>query len=484
MFLRDHNNEKKMTFNDVKKKAIRGISAILLLRIFTEMIGKLRTFLIIPFLTPDDFGLRALGIFVFIFAGLPLWGWGMHIITEEEDLEEMYTIQTAFIVSFWGVMGLIIILLRSFIANFYETPYLSSILIFYAIINIFHGISAGSKLKLSKAIQYESIAKISTVTNIISLVSTIYLAFSGFGVWSLILGTHLGKFFGTIMMIKLGGMPLKRFKKHHLKSYFRKGSSFNILAICIAILFSIDDGIVGYISGVKQLGYYSLAFGIGLLIPRFVVEPFRTVLFPTFANLSPKKIGTVFTHALELIVIVLIGISLVAFFFIETIILFLFGDEWLLLSTWGRWFIAFGLIQGLVSTLNSYLMALKRVPDMIKIRLVQFVILFALGIPITYLYGPVGMIVAQTCHVFFALIFEIRIAAMEVGTEPFTRSFYAPLVSLAATLGMVILLQLMIHPSMAVLGIVSFFIYSIIIILTGRKSLQIAWQLFRESVGY
>ncbi|MFX0197561.1 MAG: oligosaccharide flippase family protein [Candidatus Hodarchaeota archaeon] len=463
---------------------VRGISALLLLRIFVEIIGKFRTFFIIPFLTPEDFGLRALGIFVFTLAGLPLWGWGMHIITEEEDLEEMYTVQTAFIISFWGVMGLIVILLRDSITNFYKATGLSSILIFYALINIFHGTAAGSKLKLSKTIQHESIAKISMITNIISLISTIYLAYSGYGVWSLILGNHFAKSCWTIMNIKLAGLPLKRFNKRHIKNYFRRGSSFNILSICITILFNIDDGIVGYLSGVEQLGYYSLAFGIGLLLSQFIVGPFRTVMFPALAKITHEQRVIVFARALELISILLIGVSLVTFFFIETIILFFFGEGWLILSSWGRWFVIFGLIQGLVSTLNNFLMVRKRVFDMIKIRLVQFALLFALGIPTTYLYGPIGMIVAQNCHVFFALIIEARIASIEAENSIITNSFYVPLASLAAALGTAILLQLTIHPSMVALGIMSISIYTFTIILMGRKSLQLVWQLLQESVGH
>lgn len=473
--------EMELSPQEIGKRAVKSVGALFSLRIFIKLITRIRTFLVIPFLIASDFGLARLSLSIIAFAGLPMLGFGKNIFTEKKDIEQLYSVHTTFKFGFTFIFGFVIIILRHFIANLFGEPLLSEILLVMISVNIFNSLGSGAQVKLRREIRQNIAAIVESFSNGIDLVITVYFAISGYGVWSLVYGLMAGQIVTTILFLAITRIPSKRFNKTHIVRYLRGGINYNILEIVVVALANITTLIVGFFTGVNNLGYYTIALGIAMLLESIIVHPISFVTFPAYARMDSKTLKIGLQRTIEFTSISLFSGSLIGIFSIKFLIIFFFGEEWLPVAPLAQIALVLALISGLLAAPSSYLLAEKKTKFLTFMNLIRIGILFTIGIPLTFYFGSMGMIITQILHTSAALFATGKVVSKQFGVNLLKESLYPATIALFLTASIVSVFSYLFNLNSLGSVILIILIYGFTIALTGREAVVAISKLIKKS---
>jgi len=461
--------ESDLTPQEIRKRAVRSAGALFSLLVFIRLITRIRTLLVIPFLDASDFGLNSLAISIYAVVTMLILGYDISVITEKKDIDQMYSVHTAFNFVYITTIGLVVILFRHSLANLFDAPLLSMILLVKMSANIFFSLGAGAKVKLRREIRQNIISIVEVIANGLIFLVTVFLAYSGYGIWSLIFGTITGKTFATISYLAIVKTPSKRFDRAHIIRYFKGGANYNVLKILAVNLSNMATLLVGFVSGVSNLGYYSLAFGIALLLTDMIVNPITAVTLPAYARMDSKTLGIGFQRTLEFISISLFGMSLIGIFSIKFLITFFYGEKWLPVANLAQVTLVLTVAVAILRIFDNYLFFQREIKFLIRVRLFQIGILFGLGIPLTYYFGPIGMIVGQLLHISVALFFEGKVVSKQFRVNLISDALQPASTAGLLTLGIVSMGLFLFNTNSMENVILIVIFYGIGIAITGRK---------------
>ena len=138
-------------------------------------------------LTPSDFGvIGMLSIFLQISQVFIDSGFANALIQKQDCQDKDYS--TVFYYNLATSILLYIILYFSapYIAEFYSTEIITSVLRVLTLVLIFNALSIVQRTILVKKVDFKSQSKVTLTSSLLSGCLGIYLAFSGYGVWALV----------------------------------------------------------------------------------------------------------------------------------------------------------------------------------------------------------------------------------------------------------------------------------------------------------
>ena len=212
-------------------------------------------------LSPDDFGLIGM---VMIFSGLSFVivesGFSQALIRKKEpdelDFNSVFYFNLGasiliYIILFWGIIP---------VSLFFKQPSLVVIgrVIFLAI--LFNALYLVPFAQLIKAMDFKTMAKVNLLSMVISGLTGVVLAITGFGVWSLVIQQVLYHFFRMVALYYfVEWRPKLLFSLNVIKNFW--GFSINLLGTSILnVLFNnIYVMLLSRYYPIKQVGYYTQA---------------------------------------------------------------------------------------------------------------------------------------------------------------------------------------------------------------------------------
>jgi O-antigen/teichoic acid export membrane protein len=224
--------------------------------------------------------------------------------------------------------------LSPLIADFFSEPVLRKMLPQVGLIFIISSIGLQFEALIRKNLLFDLFSKINIFASFLSLLITIALALSGFGVWALIygqIGLHIIKtFFLVIVGYKKKWFPEFFFSFAEIKEHFYFG--LHRVGAMVANQFNsrVDQIAIGSLLGPISLGFYNVAFRI-VLQPIQRINPILTqVAFPVFSQIQNdnERLKRGYLKMVHLLMSinapVLIGICSVA----PVAVPLLLGDQW------------------------------------------------------------------------------------------------------------------------------------------------------------
>lgn len=212
-------------------------------------------------LSPEDYGTIAMPMIFLAVAQVFIdSGFANAIIRKKEITDE--DLSTAFIFNICiGVSCYMILFLTSpIIADFYNTPILSSLLKVTALSTLFNPLSTVHSAILTRRLQFRSQAKITLSCTILTGVVGIVMAYSGFGVWSLVFSQTASCMLNTILLwVYSKWMPKFVWSKESFKYLWGYGSKLLGSALLDTTYNNIYPVIIGKCFSAGDLGYYSRA---------------------------------------------------------------------------------------------------------------------------------------------------------------------------------------------------------------------------------
>jgi O-antigen/teichoic acid export membrane protein len=301
-------------------------------RAFAQIISWISTIVVIRLLTPADYGLVAMAT---LFTGYLMFlgdlGLGTALISRREAdplvLRAAYGASMLAGMVLCAVMAGVAPLVASYFRNESLTPLMqASSLLFLAI-----GISTAPRALLAIEMRFREISLAGMTSSLISTITTLYMAWAGYGAWSLIIGTLAGSFARALQMqLYVGGMPRPLLALQPLHGLFRL-SGFLLANMTVWYWYTqIDALIVGRKLGDVSLGLLTVGKELAFMPISKVAEITNQIARPAFSRLqdSPGQVADGYTKSLRLASIVsfpaLWGLALTA----QDLVTVVLGEKW------------------------------------------------------------------------------------------------------------------------------------------------------------
>jgi len=379
------------------KKIITGVTWTAVQTLINRTSGFIVKLILARLLFPEDYGLIGMAVvFTSFFKSFTDSGFTTAIIQRNEDLITQSYLSTAFWANLlWSIFSFLILffLIAPFASNFYNEDSLIYVIPALGITILTTPLYFINRSILVRNLEFKKISHINNSANIITGVISIFMAFSGYGIWALVAQNIIQ----TIIELPLffyfsKWRPSLVWDKKAFKDLFGF-TAFTTLSELINRLSSNGDYfIVGKLLGKIELGLYSFAFILTDSIRVQIKMIIDTVMYPVFSKLQGDKkqqenllSKTIFYNCI--IACPIMGLL----FFNSQLITIVFGDKWIesLLV------IKIISLYVIVQVVSSSFPTLMRANGLAKIEFnYQLVKVFILFLPLifigTFYFGIIG----------------------------------------------------------------------------------------------
>lgn len=376
------------------KNTIYGVKWIGGFRIFSRIVAFGRIALIARLLTPNDFGLY--GIAALVLAFLEIFtsvGINVFLIQKKRKLEDY--IDTAWVISIFRgfLIGAIIFITASFVAQFFESPESVSLLRTISIVAIIRGFISPSRVQFQKSLAFNKEVLFGSVIMIADTTAVILVALFFRTPFSLVAGLIAGAVAETMIShLIIKPKPKFIFSKEKAKEILHVGKWVTITRISGYFYSEGDDWVVGKLLNSGMLGIYQAAYKISTLPITEIRSVVNKVVFPIYANIYKDKNRVLKAHIKSTVLVAALSIpmGLVIYRFPDLLVKIMLGEQWLAAIGVVKILALFGVVEAIVGMYNPLFMATGNQKYVSFITILHTIAMFALIVPFINLYGVEG----------------------------------------------------------------------------------------------
>jgi len=384
---------------DLDSKIRSGVAWSGLTQVATQLASLVITVILTRLLSPQDFGLIAMILvftgFATVFADM---GFGAALV-QKLDLGQHHKNAVFWLsVAVGAVMTLVVAAAAPYIASFYGTPALQPLTVAISVVFFINAFSTVQTALLQKAMEFRTLAAAQLTAMVISGGIAIYLAFGGFGVWSLV-AQYVS--FCLVNVAALWALAAWRpdlsLRWDALKELTK--FSTNLLGFTAFNYWTRngDNLLIGRSLGSVALGVYARSYTI-LLLPVWQVSGvISSVMFPALSTIQEdvERVREMYLSAISVISLVTFPLTLGLLVVSPSFVLTLFGDKWAGMIPILQVFSVLAIIQSIGTTVGWIYMSQGRTDVLFRWGLVSgsiFIVSFGVGLR----WGALGVAIAYT----------------------------------------------------------------------------------------
>lgn len=317
---------------ELKEKTLSGVKWNAIGRFSTQGVSFVISILLARLLSPSDYGvLGMIAIFMAIAQTFIDSGFGSALIRKKDCTDIDYSTAFYFNVVVGIVCYLILFISAPLIANFFNTPILEDIVRVFGINLFLSSLTIVQSAKLTAVVDFKSQAKISLAATIVSGSVGLIMAYSGYGVWSLVYQSVVSSVVRTLLLwIVTGWKPLRIFSKQSFKYLFGFGSKILSASLLHTIYSNLTTILIGKFYTPKDLGYYTRGESLATLPSSNITSILQSVTYPILSKLQDDDIRLIQVYRKYIrmaSIIIFFGMFLMAAL-AEPLIITLFTDKW------------------------------------------------------------------------------------------------------------------------------------------------------------
>jgi O-antigen/teichoic acid export membrane protein len=405
------------------RKTTSGLFWVAFSNILIKVINFIITVILARLLDPENFGLVSIGLIVVNFFEIFRdMGIGTALIYKKDDVDK--AANTAFFL--FPVIAVIFYIISYFIAplaaDFFNQPEISTIIRVLSFIFVIWSFGTLPSILLDKNLDFKKKVIPQIIPKIGYGITATWLALSGYGVWSLVIGRLMLEILSVLSMwYVVSWRPSYTFDRKtaiELLNYGKQVVGANILVFFITI---IDVTFVGRILGPEYLGYYTVAFGIAGLLTSQISVLMGNVMFPVYAKIKDEKatLKKAYLRTIKYVSFISIpatfGIFAVAWDFVEVV----YGAKWLPAVAALQVLCFYGLNGSLLGTTEQLYLAAGKPVIRTKLNLLQLIFMGVLMYPLTMRYGIAGTALAALIPSTLNIFLTFREAGKIIGEDFF-----------------------------------------------------------------
>jgi polysaccharide transporter, PST family len=283
-------------------------------------------------LSPRDYGLAALAtVFMMLFQMLAASGFSAALVqqakSEKADFDCVFWIGLATGV----VLGAVLFAASWPLAAVLNQPQLRPLLQVLSLNPVFVGLGSAPQAWLQRKLAFRTLASTAIVANLVATVVGIVFAVAGLGVWSLIIQAVLSVGVNSAGLLALSGYrPALSFELDRFWPLF--ATSRNVLGTALMTFLDqrSDDFLIGGFLGSVQLGIYSVAYRILIVMMDVLANSVRLVAFPVFSRVQADRarLANAYHSAARMSSVVAVPCFVFCLVTAPQIIAVFFGSKW------------------------------------------------------------------------------------------------------------------------------------------------------------
>ncbi len=396
---------------ELKSKSVKGMTWVGIDSLSTKVIRFAIGIVMARLLVPSDYGIVGmLAIFIAISSMFVDSGFGAALIQKKDRTEVDYS--TVFFFNLAMACGCYAILFVAapLIAAFYKMPILTDICRVVALGLPLGALCTIHRSRLTIALDFRT----QTLVSLVSLVSSgalgIFLAFAGYGVWSLVWQGLASSAVSIVLLWTISRWrPVLAFSADSFRRFFSYGWKHLCASLVNTVYANVYTLVIGKAFGAADIGYFTRAEGYASLPSNTITDMVVRVNFPIMSQLQDDRTALVaaYRKMLRTPMFVLVPISFGIASIAEPLVSVMIGEKWLPCVPFLQ-VLCLGVVFNPLSLVNLNLLYVKgRTDCVLKLELIKKPIAFAivLGmIPLGVFWMCVGKAVydliafAFNCH--------------------------------------------------------------------------------------
>lgn len=396
----------------VKQKAAKGMAWSLAQRFSVMGIQFLSGIVLARLLTPEDYGaIGMLLIFMVVAEAFMDGGFGAALIQKKNPTQEDYS------TIFWWNICMAVILygviyaIAPFVANFYHMPILRDVFRVQGLVLFVQALSLVQGNLLRKQLEFKKITIVNIFSSAISFPVTIYLAYLGFGVWSLVIQNLLMGFIPTVIYWCINKwMPSFVFSKNSFRALFSFGIFMFFSHLINEICNNIQGLLIGRFFNASLMGFYTKARSTEKTASICITQALQQVTFPLYSALQDDKnaLINIIKQLTQIISFVVFPMMLCLILVAKPLFLLLYSERWLHSVPYFQAFCLLGL-SGCLQAINTQAIAAigksKQMFGWTMVKRLLGIIMIVLGL---LFWGIWGLVWASVVHNW--IIYAINVA--------------------------------------------------------------------------
>ncbi len=366
----------------------------------TLSLGLLRAIVMARLLLPEDFGVVALALFyvnlVAIWHNLGI----DNALIHREDADQK-TLATYFTMR----LGLILLSLAvlagatPFLSRLHpDMPLLAPVLYAYVGVGLVKGLNSVQMTMLSKDLAFRELAITDVLSSVTMTVVGPWLAWQGYGVWSIV-GEQLSGLLMrgvSIWLLFPVWRPRMGWDGQTARWFWNYGSKLWVGNNLAFFLDRLDDWWTGSFLGSGPLGFYSRAYEFAGYPRRVIGNPLLSVFFPTFARLQGDRLrlSRAFFRLSSLMIRAGVFLSLVLAVTAPEFIPLLLGEKWLPMVVPFQLMVIYTLFDPLLMAASNLLAATGHPGIIARTRILQLIAFVPAVFILGTLWGINGVAIA------------------------------------------------------------------------------------------
>ena len=316
----------------LKEKAINGFGWTVFEGILSQGVLFIVGIILARLLTPEDFGIIGIiSVFVAIAGSLVEGGFSDALIRKPNvnDIDFNTVFYSNILVSLF--IYFLVYIFAFEIAEFFNESSLEKILKYSGLIIIINSFSLIQGTILTINLNFKTISAISIVSSIIGASVALFMAYNGYGVWSLVMLSILRPLVGCILLwIFNSWKPSAVFSTKSFKELFDFGYKILVSQLINTIYKNIYYFLIGKFFSPASLGYYTRANQFQAPFSINITHAISRISYPILSNFQNDKdrLKAVFRKFMKFSVLINFTVIMSIAAIAKPLVLITIGEKW------------------------------------------------------------------------------------------------------------------------------------------------------------
>jgi len=316
----------------LKQKTVNGLLWSFIENFSNQGITFIVGIILARLLTPEEFGLIGMiTIFIAISTSVINSGFSQALIRKKDCTDTDYSTVFYFNLLVGVVLFAILFFAAPLIAGFFNEPQLTKLVKVLASVLVIDAFTIIQRTKLTKRIDFKLQTKISVIADIVSGVAGIAMAYTGFGVWSLVARQIIQRALNALLLwVWNRWIPLLVFSKESFKELFSFGSRLLVSGLIDTAYRNIYLLVIGKFFSAAELGYFTRSEQFQKLPSQNINAVIQRVTYPVLSSMQDDKsrlknnYQKLIRSTMLITFVLMLGMAAVA----EPMIITLIGEKW------------------------------------------------------------------------------------------------------------------------------------------------------------
>lgn len=403
----------------LKRKAASGMVWTALQKYSTMFITFVSGIILARLLTPHDYGcIGMLSIFMVLAETFIDGGFGSALIQKKRPSQDDYS--TIF---FWNigmalVMYIVLYASSPAISRFYGIPILCDVLRVQGLVLFIYAFNIVQRNQLKKKLNFKVLSIVTITTSVIALSVTIYMAYKGFGVWSLVAQNLIAAAIPAVVFwFFIKWRPIWVFSWNSFKELFSFGFYMLLTHLVNQFGQQIQGLLIGRVYNSSTMGYYSKAHSVEKLASTSISKVMTEVTYPLYAEAQDnkatlinmiKRLTTTLSYLTFPVMFILILLA-------KPLFIFLYSERWLSSVPYFQVLCLAGLPNCLQAVNLQTISAIGKSRTMFTWTLIKRTVGVSAMVYGLLAFGMKGLLAGAVINSWFAYLVNIGLVSKHIG---------------------------------------------------------------------